>query len=150
MGNISLLREINRQLQTARPDLKLILKLEDGTMSIYLKKGSEESLFTNCIDNDDQLQTELYDALTSLLTKQFIVSYVGLSDSEQEADGFCETFACATKTIAEEKALALYNEEVEMHEDSKQSIVDDKYIVEWAGGSEKVIIRIHEKYMEWA
>lgn len=80
----------------------------------------------------------------------YIVAYVGLSDNEQEANGFNETKLFQSKELADKHAKELVEREVAEHDDTSWKIDEDgRYIIMWAGGFEKVIIEVHEEYINY-
>lgn len=142
----------NKELHRYRPELTLVVNTDEDGFYIDIKKGDKNTLFTNCIESVEDLESELYDACYTLIKAYYVVSYVGLSDNEQDADGYNQTKLFNEIESAENYVDKLCEQEMETQKDSnpKHSVDDDgKHIISWAGDSEKVIIEIHKEYLNY-
>lgn len=80
---------------------------------------------------------------------KFILTYVGLSDSDYEANGYSNAFLCDTyeeakehmKLLIENECYCLKEEgyEYEILEDT-----DDEFRMSWSGHGEQIRLQIHE------
>lgn len=81
--------------------------------------------------------------------KLFLVTYIGLSDSEPDANGYCETFLYVNHFEALAKMNSLAENEMQEHDsDLSVKTEDNKRVLSWAGGTESVIITVKEIEVE--
>lgn len=81
--------------------------------------------------------------------KMWCVTYVGLSDSEYEANGYSEVALYATKDAAKAKLKAWRDNEIaELKEQERDYEIledeDDECRISWCGHGEQVRIEVHE------
>lgn len=130
----------------------IVKKNKDRFYSVSIKHGNDVEEFA---DNylEDELSGCIHDAW-SIISKRgnnnkcYIVSYVGLSTSESDANGYNEVFLFDSFEDARKKMLALFESEREsVTEMGDIPYANYKYnyaCVSWAGGEEEVKIYIHE------
>jgi hypothetical protein len=122
----------------------------DGGYELILKDGANVAPVSGGL-NDDELADEVVVLFGELVRWRYVVTYVSLSDSEPDANGYCEAKICSERHIAERVAKEWADTEMEEQKDFAPSmkIDGDKRIISWSGGSEKVIIGIHEERVKW-
>ena len=81
----------------------------------------------------------------------YTVSYVGLSDSEYDANGYCETFVYRLREKAKAKLKALRDNEIEncKAEGRDYEILKDapwEFRMSWCGHGEQLRIKITDDY----
>ena len=81
--------------------------------------------------------------------KMYVVTYVGLSDSEYDANGYSECKICKTKEDAKQKLKEWRDNEIEClkAEDREYEILedeDDECRISWCGHGEQLRLEIHE------
>ena len=76
----------------------------------------------------------------------YIVTYIGLSDNDPDGNGYCEIKAFDTHERAVDTMESMVLAECEEQRDFTPRVErgTDVAIVSWNGGSDSVIIRIHE------
>lgn len=81
----------------------------------------------------------------------YIVSYVGLSDDDCSADGYCEVKPFYDIDKAREYMRTLAENELEEQKDfHPETVVSEKNLIaiEWSGGSQRLHIELHKKKIE--
>ena len=82
-------------------------------------------------------------------SKMYCVTYVGLSDSEYDANGHSEVALCATLEEGKAKLKAWRDSEIENLKDEGREYEiltdeDDEVRISWCGHGEQIRIEIHE------
>ena len=80
--------------------------------------------------------------------KVFVVTYVGLSDTEYDANGYSEVFVCTTLEEAKKKLVSLKQAEIGflINEGRDYEILedDDDYChISWSSHGNQVILEVH-------
>lgn len=122
----------------------------DGGYELTVKEGDYKAPIS-CGLSEDELADEVIHVAYELMRKRYVVTYVGLSDSDPDGNGYCEVHVCSERHIAERVAKELEANELDAHDED----IDVKHkngvtVLSWAGGSEQVIITIHEKLVKMA
>lgn len=81
--------------------------------------------------------------------KHFILTYVGLSDSDYEANGYSDVFLFNTYEEAKERMKLLIKNECEYlkeegHEYEILEDTEDEFRMSWSGHGEQIRLQIHE------
>lgn len=81
--------------------------------------------------------------------KKFILTYVGLSDSDYEANGYSNVFLFSTYEKAKERMKLLIKNECEyLKEEGREYEIledtEDEFRMSWSGHGEQVRLQIHE------
>lgn len=128
------------------------LRIDDdgeGGYELVVKEGNRKTA-VSCGLNEDEMVDEVMTMYYEITRKKYVVTYVGLSDSDPDGNGYCEVKICSERHIAERVAKELEANELDAHDED----IDVKHengvtVLSWAGGSEKVIISIHEERVKW-
>lgn len=122
-------------------------KMEDWLTKKY---GEDDEEYLDRLEEYEAMMEQEYDLPHR---KQiYTVSYVGLSDSEDDANGYCETYVYRSQEKAEAKMKALRDNEIEncKAEGHDYEILEDegmRFRMSWCGGTEQVRITIMDDYM---
>ena len=86
------------------------------------------------------------------LKEMYVVTYVGLSDSEYDANGYCKCKLCATKNDALRKLKEWRDNEIEnlKSEGRDYEILEDEEDecrISWCGHGEQLRLEIHKVVM---
>ena len=122
----------------------------DGAYELVVKEGDRKTAIS-CGLSEDELADEVIHVAYELMRKRYVVTYVGLSDSDPDGNGYCEVKVCSERHIAERVAKEWAQREMDEQKDSAPSMQKsaDKFVVSWCSGTERVIIRIHEERVIW-
>lgn len=122
----------------------------DGGYEMVLENGDNSTPISNGL-NENELADEVASFAHDLIRMYYVVTYVGLSDSDPDGNGYCEVKICFERHMAERVAKEWADREMEEQKDFAPSMITDKdkRVISWAGGSEKVIIGIHEERIKW-
>lgn len=134
-----------------------IRKKEDGFYDCTLTHDGKSELYADNY-SESELQELIADAWSEIERRLderiFVVSYVGLCDDEEDADGYneCKAFFSKEKAIAYAKKLK--ENEVSFLEDEKYEykVVSDNeedWRVSWNNGASHVRIFVHECNLEF-
>ncbi len=114
------------------------------------KYGEDDEEYLDRLEEYEEMLEEKYNLPDR---KQiYTVSYVGLSDSEYEANGYCETFVFRSQEKAEAKLKALRDAEIEncKAEGFDYEILEDEpmeFRMSWCCHGEQIRIHIMDDYM---
>ncbi|MBQ8713106.1 MAG: hypothetical protein IJ551_09865 [Prevotella sp.] len=114
------------------------------------KHGEDDDSYLDRLEEYEEQLEEKYDLPHR---KQiYTVSYVGLSDSEYEANGYCETFVYRSQEKAEAKLKAMRDALIEncKAEGRDYEILKDEdldFRMSWCGHGEQVRIEITDDYL---
>ena len=81
--------------------------------------------------------------------KHYVLTYVGLSDSDYEANGYSEVYLFDTLEDAQSKLREIAVNELDYHESegSKCEVLeafDNEFRMSWDGDGEQIRLQIHE------
>lgn len=143
--------------------------LDYAAYSVELVDGPEHPRFKlECYNNEEGSETftddeltnfsmiGIYDAMEEELVmkaapqKVYVVTYVGLSDSEYDANGYCESAVCTDLAAAKAKMKAWREAEIEncKAEGRDYEILEDEameFRMSWCGHGEQLRLKIEEK-----
>lgn len=123
--------------------------LEPNLYEVYVTDGKNDTPMTNGL-TEEELADVILETFNELVRHCYVVTYVGLSDSDADANGYCAAIVYANRKIAEDKVMQLIEEELNTHdEDINVRRENGKIVISWAGGTERVLISIHETRKEW-
>lgn len=114
------------------------------------KYGEDDDCYLDRLEEYETMMEDRYDLPNR---KQiYTVSYVGLSDSEYEANGYCETFVFRSQERAEAKLKVMRNAEIEncKAEGRDYEILKDEpmeFRMSWCCHGEQIRIKITDDYM---
>lgn len=114
------------------------------------KYGEDDDCYLDRLDEYESLLMEKYELEEKPKQKVWVVTYVGLSDSEYEANGYCECHVCGTLEAAQAKMRQLRDAEIEncKAEGRDYQILEDETTelrMSWCSHGEQVRLEIHEK-----
>ena len=122
----------------------------DGGYELVVKEGDRKTAIS-CGLSEDELADEVIHVSYELMRKRYVVTYVGLSDSDPDGNGHCEVKICSDRIVANRVVAQWISDELAAHDNAYHVYGDnpDTSYVIWAGGTERVIIRIHEERVIW-
>lgn len=136
--------------------IKIVITEADGFYrgTIVKGDGSEEVYADNYYESElEELVHDTVEYVKGFVKefdglKLFIVTYVGMSDNEYDANGYCEVKPFFSKKKAEEYMQELVSNELESQKEFKPEIVENEpnhIRIEWSGGYEQLRVELHEK-----
>lgn len=119
----------------------------DGCYELAVKEGGHNAPIS-CGLSEDELADEVIHVAYELMRKQYVVTYVGLSDSDPDGNGYCEVEVCSERHIAERIAKEWAENEMEEQKGFKPTMEQngDVRVISWTEC--QVIITIHEKLVK--
>ena len=147
----------NKDLKQFGMEIRVLNDPDDGTYACDINDGFEWASFA-----DNYYERELGEVVNEAWEharakakakqpkKVWVVTYVGLSDSEYEANGYCECHVCGTLEAAKAKMLQLRDAEIEncKAEGRDYQILEDETTelrMSWCSHGEQVRLEIHEE-----
>ena len=139
------------------------MEVDSDYYTVFIKEGDEEDVFA---DNyfAEELGEVVNDAWAHARTKArrkargekttvYVLTSVGLSDSNYDANGRCDTYVFYSQVMAEAKLKALRDAEIEDSNATEREceILEDEpmeFRISWCGGGEQLRLQIQETYID--
>lgn len=151
------LKTANLRLKKKNMEI-VVTEADEGYFNIDIYSLKEHRSLNDFVSNDfeEELEADIREAYLEALkmaengsNKLYIVTYVGLSDNDDEANGYSEVKAYNSLDKAKAKLKRYKNCEINDIKDrgDEYEILTDTDMecrISWGGGSEQVRILIHE------
>lgn len=117
------------------------------------KYGKDDDQYLDHLDEYESILRKKYGLDEQPKQKVWVLTYVGLSDSDYEANGYSEVHVCGTLEAAKEKMRQLLDAEIEncKAEGRDYEILEDETTelrMSWCCHGEQVRLEIHEEEVE--